>query len=75
MMNVRVENPWSVYESPETKPVVAAKRPSGETRARLLIPGRGTLCRRRRVESSRSALYDAARTFRRGTKQIPRLFE
>ena len=44
MRVVRVENPPVLYESPVTKTVTAANRPSRETRVRLGVPARLKEC-------------------------------
>jgi len=55
-MLVSVEKRLSAYEWPETKTVIAAWRPSGETRVRLGMPLSGTLCRGRKAASNRTAV-------------------
>ena len=55
-MLVSVEKRLSAYEWPETKTVIAACRPSGETRVRLGIPLSGMRCRGRKAASKSRAV-------------------
>jgi hypothetical protein len=55
MTSVRVENAASAYEWPVSNTVVAARRPSGDTRARIGGPVSGIVCRLVKDRSKRTA--------------------